>query len=724
VWKRDVRAAGRRRALFAAQLLVVGLVVANCAWILVDELKRALLGDAPPPVLPWAEQFHHPDQAAILPYVTSALAAFGWGLYLYARLRPPAWRPLWRLRRTALAREPALLVAVAGFQGVLASQILPGWLRAALALLSVLVCGAPRGVGRVLRRGVTAFCLVGTAALLVAISVEPVRLATRPVRLLNEYMFLSEGALPDLIRPAHAVVGRAATERCSFAFTNPLEYSLQSMSRGQLNHIGHVLNPLNEYETGKPLESTYFQYGLGATFAFKGVMDLFGGLSLQAYYRTLLLYVLYSLVYLGAVVVLFRDVRYLLVAAGLLAAAHYSLGYQALLLAPGINPVLHFLDVPVLLACLSFFRTGRPAPLALAGLLAVAAVGTNLFFGAMVLAAFLVATGVHALETAPRGRLGARLLALAALVAVPLAALALLLPRTGGGDVTEQFLRGFLSWRPSSVLVFLTLGYLAASYLFLLSVRARRDPAKYAAVYLFVYAQGFLVYFYWSGLESHFWPALPYVGLHVLLMVATLARARPGVAARWEPAVLVAALLGVALLVKTGSDGFVRERNHISRLFRRWETHRWPFARARVVSTADPAPLAASLAQIERWVGPADRGVAILSVFDGLVPFLAGRHSIFPHFDLQWGLLTDADRERAAEILARARPPVVFVGREVEGDVVDPWERCGNGMDPERESAKGRVRELRRVFDAVSADYERVDAGPLLSVYRRRDAAP
>jgi hypothetical protein len=76
------------------------------------------------------------------------------------------------------------------------------------------------------------------------------------------------------------------------------------------------------------------------------------------------------------------------------------------------------------------------------------------------------------------------------------------------------------------------------------------------------------------------------------------------------------------------------------------------------------------------------------------------------------------------EAVRRARPRHLFVGREVEGESPLPRGGCGGAMAPEVESARGRIGELRRVLDAVSADYERIETGPLLSVYRRRDLGP
>jgi hypothetical protein len=350
---------------------------------------------------------------------------------------------------------------------------------------------------------------------------------------------------------------------------------------------------------------------------------------------------------------------------------------------------------------------------------AAAAFALNPLFGGFAALALVVSASTYALENGPPERRAARAAAIFSAVGVALLAVALSLPRTAGGGIVAYALQGFFSWRPAAALVLLTLAYLASSYLFLLRTRDLRDPLKYASVYLFVYAQGWLLYFYWSGLENHFWPALPYLGLHVLVMVRLMARS--GWTARHEAYLLLGIALALGAVIGTARDTFVSQRDEVSRIFSDFETHAWPFPRARVVSTVDPAPIAATLAQLERYSTPGERGVCMLSVLDGMLPFLAGRHSIFPHFDLQWAIVTERDRRRMLEVIERARPKYVFVGREVETADELPLEPCGIGMDDEEESARGRIAELRRLFDAVSAGYERVEVGPLLSVYRRRD---
>jgi hypothetical protein len=169
-------------------------------------------------------------------------------------------------------------------------------------------------------------------------------------------------------------------------------------------------------------------------------------------------------------------------------------------------------------------------------------------------------------------------------------------------------------------------------------------------------------------------------------------------------------------------DQFTTQKYAHKRVFRSHQTYAWDFPRARVVATADPAPLIASLDQIERHATGPGRGICILSVFNNLVPFLGGRYSILPDFELQWALTTEAELQRTIERVARARPAVLFVGREVEASDLKS-EKAAPGaseLQAEQAAARGRVQAMARVFAAVAADYQRVETGPLLSVYRRR----
>ena len=92
----------------------------------------------------------------------------------------------------------------------------------------------------------------------------------------------------------------------SFVSRNFLENVFYNMSRGQINHIGHILNPINEYMLGKPIKEIYFQYGIGNTFIMKWTMELFGGISIENYYKCYIFYLIYFMTFLLMLFVLFE----------------------------------------------------------------------------------------------------------------------------------------------------------------------------------------------------------------------------------------------------------------------------------------------------------------------------------------------------------------------------------------------------------------------------------
>lgn len=724
------------RAAAWAYLAVAGLVLLSASWVATRAAWRRVVEGSPPALLEWTAYFHHPEEAALFPYAATCVAAFVLGLLLYAL---PARAPLGTLRRlraSPLLRFPWALAVVPILPCMAIWGGLGPWAEAGLVAAGLLACvpwrlsrrtaaavsasvaallsvaGRPRTVG--------VLCALTATAVLAFISVEPVRLFVGPVRLTNEYPWLPEQPRPGSL-PATAADPRTSPPtlpyRAAVAQGNDLERFYQASQRGQINHIGHILNPIGEHVAGKPSPS-YYQYGVGATFVFKWVMDLFGGPSIQAYYRTAILYVPYWILFLASAALIFRDARYVLASAGLLAATFYSLGYEGLVLAPGINPILHLLDLPVLLLCLRFFRTGGVAPLLVGGLGAALAVALNTLFGGILAAAYLASGVTWLAEKVDGPRRLPRIAQLLLLFAVAVVAVKLPWPRSGGGSVTSLFLTGMFSWRPPAALVVATLAYLAGSYLFLRRLRDDRDPLKYLTVFLFTYAQGYLTYFYWSGLVSHFWPTLPFVGLHLLLMLHVAARS--GMLGRREPWILAAAMACLAVLVDTGVSHHSNRKRAYRVAFQRQVTHEWTFPRATLVSTADPAPIASSLALIERFTDAREKGICILSAFNNLLPFLADRYSILPSFELQWALSDVGARREAVAAIERARPPYLFVGHEVElspsleGDPGEPF-------SGEWRSNRGRMLEIWRVFEAVRDGYEKVESGDLLTVYRRRD---
>ncbi len=508
-----------------------------------------------------------------------------------------------------------------------------------------------------------------------------------------------------------------------FYNANAYEHSHQNMGRGQINHIGHILNPLNEYELGKPLQDIYMQYGLGNTMLMKWIMDRFGGISFQNYYKTYLFYTVYFCLFLAMAFYLFKEWLYTLAAFSALPVCFFFMGYTAFIVAPGIVPSIHLLDAPAVAFFVWYLRSGRVLALGCAVAAALIAIALNSQFG-LVLSASLLVTLVFFVLERKRGIerihwafffivfLGA---SLAAFRMVQIGQIVSVFP---------YFVTGLFSWPVRRSIVVLTLLYLVISYIFLLAIRKDRSELKYTYLFLFAYSQATLLYFFWSGLVNHLPPVLPFLWLQFLLMLFIVQRnlrdSRPAWSVRTYEAVAVLALLALILLVP-GALHFYREKGDFLKNFIDHRTYRWPFERAAVVSTIDPGLIQESVALIQAHSTGTDRGIHMLSKYDGMLPFLANRFSAMPLFDLTGYLLSPREYELALRAIKERRPAYLFVDTNIRspGDAWGLINARDKGYTMERASRLSRYDLLRKLFEQVAPDYEKIVEGRLISVYRR-----
>ncbi len=667
----------RRPAVFAGTFLAVGGLLSVALWELAAAVKPDILGDVSIGLRPWVSPYFHPFESGLLNYLflAAGLAVAGLAAYL---LLP---------RRDERPHQPARSAAA--------------WPRWPFFLLISLI--------------------------FIVLAVEPLKLFVGPVRLMNEYpeifgtTVLDGREIPN--QDFLSGVNRAPAELEAFFKANYLEYAHQVMGRGQINHIGHILNPLNEYGLGKPLSEVYLQYGLGNTLLFKLTMDLFGGISIENYYKCYLYYLLYYALFLAMLLYVFRDKVYALCAFSVVAFAYFSYNYIGFVLAPGIIPTIHFLDAAMVMALAAYLKEGGWLRLLMTALLASCAIFLNLQFGGMLAIAWGVALAVYGFEK--RGKLvGGLFLVLPLLVAA--ISVRLFSPGSAGsGGIFKDYFSGYFSWSPPGWIVAATVLYFLLSYLFLLLARSSRSVEKYLYVFTFVYVQGLFVYFYWSGLINHLPIVFPFVTLQILLAAVMLERGEvcglsvpPSAAVRLKLAGVTAALLLVAYAAKyfyLSAYGALAFRGN----FEAHRTYEWKFDRARLLSTIPPEPIAESIAIIRKYATVP--GIVLVSKYDNLLPFLSGRYSLLPHFELPWYLISDEKLSATVMRLKELRAEYVFADTDLERAGADPWAEVYSNefIKNERTVRAGRMAELRALFGQVKGDYRLVEKGRLISVYKR-----
>ncbi|MCX5786824.1 MAG: hypothetical protein NTX59_14170 [Elusimicrobia bacterium] len=545
---------------------------------------------------------------------------------------------------------------------------------------------------------------------------------------MNEYPELFSETLVDgeYVRNDAFLSKISATQRDvfikKFVTDNSFERSHQVMGRGQLNHVGHILNTANEYAMGKPLSTIFMQYGVGNTLLFKWTMDIFGGVSFQNYYKCYIYYPIYYFAFLIMLYFVFKDALYVFLGFSAVAFMHFFYNYIPLYFAPGLIPTIHFFDVFLILSMFAFF-IGRARGCSLLCSLLFVSLGIlmNRQFGAMLALAWIVTLAVYAFENRSATKKYLMVILPAALLA-PVFLLATKFAGTTSENMLRTYFSGLYSWAPSPVLVMFTIIYFILSYGFLILIRTTRSHLKYLYLLSFVYSQGLFVYFYWAGLVNHFPIVIPYIVFQLILAIKIMENHESPLYLRkiihnLKPMLLIIALVSVAVAASAFYSSTFGKKT-VSRNFVSHRCFEWKFKNARLISTINPAIFNDAAGLINKYAD--SRGIYIISKFDAILPFVSGRYSMMPHFELNWFVIDDDKCAQVVKKFKEGRPRYIFVDSDMNSLGKDPMA----GLDPEgtaieRVSRLGRLNELKKIFHEVSRGYRLVEKGELVSVYEK-----
>jgi len=506
-----------------------------------------------------------------------------------------------------------------------------------------------------------------------------------------------------------------------FYLANFLEATDQNSGRGQINHIAHILNPINEFQLGKPLSQIYVQYGLGNTFLMKWAMDLFGGLSVHNYYKTYIYYTIYFLSVLIMLIYVFRSGFYVLTAFIVMPVYFLFMGYTAYVVAPGIIPTIHLLDAATVMFLVLFLRGQRPLYLFVATILSLTSIVINTQFGMALSIGLLAALFFFSLE---KRKGAARIRWLLMLLGFAFAGGLLARVSSVGllREIFPYFIAGLFSLPANGAVIVCTLIYLVGSYAFLLLLKHDRSYLKYLYICVFVYSQGLLVYYYWSGYDNHLPPVFPFIWFQMCVMVYSARNIlwpnRPLLREGLNLLMVTVFVVFCFALIPVSVKRFYGEKREFMRSFEAHRTYDWSFERARVVSTLNPEVIQEAVASIRRYT-PGQTKAYILSKYDNLVPFLANRYSATPFFDSLSYLYSKKEYAMIVDKIKGDKPLYLFADTNID-HYSDLWYVFNRYNPAETTSRLGRYTLLKQIFDEVRTDYDKVEQGQLISVYKRK----
>ena len=506
-------------------------------------------------------------------------------------------------------------------------------------------------------------------------------------------------------------------EELEFLSKNRLEMRWQILNRWVIHHHNYVLGPINEYALGKPLQDINMQYGVFNIVMMKYLLEKTGGISYQNYFQKwYVFWPVYYALFVAVAFLIFRDVYYVALVCMLACGLINKIDYQHLFLAPGLNPIRHFFDVPVIACLYLYFRNRRWLPLSVGIVLGLISVLNNQQFGLFLVGAvFVTLLGKFFLDKAAQS-VSDIAWGTMALIA---AGLIVLSDNFGKNEMASYFVDGFLGNMIDPIRLFLTMLAISACYIVLRMENARSE-LRYTALFLLVYVQGVLIYYIWGGDEKHLLniASIPIFGAALFLKLVI-----DGSSAKRFQKVVVACLTAIVFLgiYVPGLGSYYKARQEYTNIFKSHKTHDWNLETAHFRSTMDPMYFTDSISLIQEY--ESSNAIHLISRYDNFVPFLAGKYSAMPFFDLQWFLLSPKEVALSVERIKNNKPQYLFVDTDIERDF--NGEILLSGLQsigfPGEESLQRvqRLHLLQQVFQAVKKEYVPVKEGILLTVYKR-----
>jgi hypothetical protein len=511
------------------------------------------------------------------------------------------------------------------------------------------------------------------------------------------------------------------SEEREFLWKNRLEMHWQILSRWVIHHHNFVLGPINEYALGKPLKDINIQYGVFNMVLMTYVLEKTGGITYDNYFKKwYMAWPLYYTCFIALTFLIFRDIYYVALVCILAFGFVNAIDYQFLFLGPGLNPIRHFFDIPLIACMHMYFKGGKRWLLVSAAALATIAVLNNQQFGLFLVGSFFMTLLVKAFLERGVARLREVIWGSVSLAA---SGVIVLIANLGKNEMASYYFEGFLGNIINPNRLILMILVVSLCYIILLKLENTTDGLKYTGLFLLVYSQAVLIYYIWGGDDKHLFN----VSSILVLTAATFLKLIIDHTSvkRFEKA-MVGSLILLALTVVyiPGLLSYYAARQEYEEIFVTHKTYDWNLDRAQFRSTMDPAYFADSISLIHAYA-PSHNAIHLISKYDNFLPFLAKKYSAMPFFDLQWFLLTDKEVNRCIERIKTQKPPYLFVDTDIErnfnGEIVTVEEpRFISGLVGESLMRVQRLNLLSDIFRAVKEEYEPVKQGMLLTVYKRR----
>lgn len=519
-----------------------------------------------------------------------------------------------------------------------------------------------------------------------------------------------------------------------FYKNNQHELIWKILNRHVIHHHNFVLGPINEIDLGRSLDQINFQYGQYTSVFIHFCLKTLGPISMDGYHQFMhFVFLAYFVSSIFFAKLIFSSKTLTACFALGYAATLGLMGFEFTLLGPGLNPMRHLFDFVSIgffcasLRCKSLYSYIALNTVALA--LCIIGVTFNATTGIPLTASLLVGISL----TCPKRSRMENNIWLSMTVAVAIFTLIVAYLTRGSDRLTPYYIQGLIGLPESNAgISFILIGIFATYSILILYWGKIRSESRSTFIVCFCYSQSLLLYYVWGGSRYHFFNFLPVYLLTGLLALKiahdivqaeytklnktsfnSLASSRIG---RLRE-MLIASFLALSL---AAFSVWTFQFWDYSKTFFNKTSYRWDNPRAQIITTIPEEPFVNSSEIINRY--SSDKSIDIISRYDNLIPFLAGKYSSMPMPDIQWFINKEADLNEIVQYIRIKKPKFLFVDTDI--DRSHRYE-IPSGIDSESElSLKAeavaryhRLTYIKKSFDLVRGSYRLKEKGELISVW-------
>lgn len=510
-------------------------------------------------------------------------------------------------------------------------------------------------------------------------------------------------------------------EKVDFIRFNTYEKNMQIFDRYYIHENSFVLAPLNEMNLGRETSQIFSQYGFLSIKVLNFVMNLYGGFSISNYEKAKKTIDLVSyLVAIFIVFLIFKSNFLRIIFLLIFTISYFATSFYALNYAPTTTNLRQMLLFFVIFSWFWYSQNRSNLALISAFSLSILSIWLASDFG---LFAFLSSVGAFFLpfvkEFIKELKFHKGKFILFALFVI-FGLLSLKFYPLMKNPSVKYFLDGFYSFEFSrNIYYFLALFAIFIQWLCLFIFYDRLKEAKFHHLYIFLifYTQFLCVYFVWHGSLTNL---LTYAFIYALSFMILFSLIKIKITKYFY----IASFLILGFICAKFGMTYFGHKALFEDIFKTHKTYKWNHPRVGgITSTIDFAPFENSINLIQKHSKNVE--IFMISKYDNILGILSEKYSGFPFFELRSTLVTKDEVYQMVEIINN-RADILFVDRDIDRNFDTEMAKMSFfDLEPfwRNESLRQRIPKLKNLkflFDQVRDDYELIEQGELINVYKKK----